>query len=83
MGLFSIVTGLPLAPVRGVLALGRVIQRQVETELHDPSSVRRDLEAAEKARAAGEIDAEQEQHVQQEALERLVRPGQDTVREKE
>lgn len=71
MGLLSGIFGLPLAPVRGVLALGELIRRRVDEELHDPASVRRELEAAEAARAAGEISAEEEAEVQQRALSRL------------
>ncbi|WIX75118.1 gas vesicle protein GvpG [Amycolatopsis carbonis] len=71
MGLLSGILGLPLAPVRGVLALGELIQRRVDEELHDPASVRRELEAAEQARAAGEISAEEEAEAQQRALSRL------------
>ncbi|MEV6898875.1 gas vesicle protein GvpG [Amycolatopsis sp. NPDC051372] len=71
MGLLSGIFGLPLAPVRGVLALGELIRRRVDEELHDPASVRRELEAVEQARAAGEISAEEEAEAQQEALSRL------------
>ncbi len=79
MGLLSLLTGLPLAPVHGVIALGRVIQERVETEMHDPASVRQDLEAAEEARERGEISAHEEARVQQDALDRMAaepdRPG--------
>ncbi|MBK1788272.1 gas vesicle protein GvpG [Prauserella cavernicola] len=71
MGLLSFITGLPLAPVRGVISLGKVVQEQVESELYDPASVRRELEAAEEARAAGEITAEEEARIQQAALDRM------------
>ncbi|MEV0069371.1 gas vesicle protein GvpG [Amycolatopsis sp. NPDC050768] len=71
MGLLSGIVGLPLAPVRGVLALGELIRRRVDEELHDPASVRRELEAVEQARAAGEISAEEEAEAQQQALSRL------------
>jgi hypothetical protein len=52
--------------------LGRVIQERVEHELRDPSSIRRDLEAAEEAKAAGKITAEDEARVQREALARAI-----------
>jgi hypothetical protein len=71
VGLIGFILGLPLAPVRGVVALGRVIQERVEHELRDPSSIRHDLEAAEEAKAAGKITAEDEAEVQQEAMERV------------
>ncbi len=65
------ILGLPLAPVRGVVSLADVIREQVDKELYDPASVRRELEAAEEARAAGEISAEEEAEIQQRALSRL------------
>ncbi|MBR7830269.1 hypothetical protein KDK95_28460 [Actinospica sp. MGRD01-02] len=45
MGLLSWTVGLPLQPVRGVVALARVIQRQAEQEAYSAQSVRRQLEA--------------------------------------
>jgi phosphate uptake regulator len=74
VGLMTFVVSLPLAPVRGVIALGRLVQEQVEQELHAPSSVRRDLEAAAEAREAGEITADEEAAVQRRALERVAEP---------
>ncbi|MFI5611953.1 gas vesicle protein GvpG [Amycolatopsis sp. NPDC051903] len=77
MGLLSGIAGLPLAPLRGVLALGELIRRRVDEEMHDPASVRRELEAVERARAAGEISAGEEAERQQRVLDRLTRarPG--------
>jgi len=43
MGLLSFIVTLPLAPVRGVISLAELIQRQVEEELHNPASARRAL----------------------------------------
>ncbi|EHR60949.1 gas vesicle protein GvpG [Saccharomonospora cyanea] len=71
MGLVTMLLGLPLAPVRGVVSLAEVIREQVDRELYDPASVRRELEAAEEARARGEITAEEEAEIQQRALGRL------------
>ena len=72
MSILSLVLGLPLAPIRGVIALGEVIQDRVNQELHDPASARRDLEAAGEARAAGEISAEDEAELQQEVVDRMI-----------
>lgn len=71
MGLITGILGLPLAPVRGVLALGELIRRRVDEEQRGPVAIRRELEAAEQARAAGEITAEEEAEVQQRALNRV------------
>lgn len=71
MGLVSAILGFPLAPVRGVMALGEVIRRRVDEEMHNPASVRRQLEQAERAREAGEITPEEEAEIQRQVLERL------------
>lgn len=74
MGIVSLILGLPLAPFRGVIKLGEVIQERVEAEMRDTSSARHDLEAAERARAEGEISAEEEAEVQDEVVERMTAP---------
>jgi hypothetical protein len=75
MGLLSWIVGLPVAPVRGVVALGRVIHRQVEQEIHDPASVRRRLEEAEEARAEGEMSEVEEAEIQREAVRSVIEPS--------
>jgi hypothetical protein len=74
MSIISLILGLPLAPFRGVISLGEVIQDRVNQELHDPASARRELEAASEARAAGEISADEEAEIQQEVVNRMVSP---------
>lgn len=71
MGLLSEIVLLPFAPVRATIKLGELIQQQVEQELHDPASARRDLERIERAREAGEISAEEEAEAQRQVLERM------------
>lgn len=63
---------LPLAPVRGVTALARVLRDQAERELYDPASVRRQLEELESAAAAGQLSADEYAEAQQEILDRLI-----------
>ena len=67
----STILTLPLAPVRGVIALAELIRRRVDEELRHPASARRDLEAAEEAHQAGEISAEEQAAVQQGVLDRM------------
>jgi hypothetical protein len=71
MGVVGAIFGLPLAPLRGVVAVAELIRRQVDAELYHPASVRRELEAADEARAAGEISPEEEAERQQQVLNRL------------
>ncbi len=75
MGLLSGTLLLPLAPVRGLIRLGEVIQRQVEQEMRNPARTRRQLEALAEARERGEISADEEQQVQQRILQARIKPG--------
>jgi hypothetical protein len=61
MVLISATVGLPLLPVRGVLALARTIQQQAEQERSSPAALRRRLEAVEQAHA-DDADPESARH---------------------
>jgi hypothetical protein len=74
MGILSSILTLPLAPVRGVIALGELIQRRVDEEMHDPATTRRQLEELQDARQRGEISAEEEKEAQEEILKNRVLP---------
>jgi Gas vesicle protein G len=74
MGLVSAILMAPLLPVRGVVSLAEVIQRQVEQEMNDPARTRRQLEALEEARESGEISAQEEASAQREILKARVKP---------
>ena len=75
MGIFSGILMLPLAPVRGVIRLGEVIQGQVEQELRTPANTRRQLEELEEARERGEVSPDEEKQIQEQILETRVKPG--------
>jgi Gas vesicle protein G len=75
VGLFSSLVTWPLAPVRGVVALGELIQRRVNEEVHDPARTRRQLEDLEDARRRGEITPEQERQAQEQILRTRISPG--------
>lgn len=68
MGLVSWTLGLPLLPVRGVIALAEVIQRQVELEQRSAQSMRRRLEevARQRERDPEHFTAEQEARAMRE-----------------
>jgi Gas vesicle protein G len=72
MNPFTVLFRLPLLPLRGVVQLGEVIHDHAEQQLHDPASVRRQLEQAEQAHAAGEISDEDLARAQAEAVGRLL-----------
>ncbi|OBF39624.1 gas vesicle protein G [Mycobacterium sp. ACS1612] len=74
MGIVSSLFTWPLLPVRGVIALGELIERQVNQELHDPARTRRQLEELEEARQRGEITEEQERQAQEQILAERISP---------
>jgi hypothetical protein len=73
MGLLSGILTLPLAPVRGVIALGKIIQEQVEQELHSPAAIRARLEDIEDRRRRGLITDEEAGHEEQAVLDEIER----------
>ena len=73
MGLVSAILSLPLAPVRGVIWLGELIQDQVEQQLQSPAAVRRDLEEIDEAAAAGRLSEVERKQAQQGVLDRTLR----------
>jgi len=86
MGLFTGLLTLPLAPVRGVVWIAEQVAEEIERELYDESSIRRELLQLELDHEDGLID-EGERQVREEALlERLAMsqsgnayPAQETV----
>jgi cytochrome c-type biogenesis protein CcmH/NrfG len=59
MNLLSLVFGLPLAPVRLVVAVARAIQQRAEEDLAHPAVARRELEELEEAYEAGEVSEDE------------------------
>jgi cytochrome c-type biogenesis protein CcmH/NrfG len=74
VGVLSWLVLWPLAPARGVVALGELIQRRVDQELNDPATTRKQLEALEEARERGEISPEKEEQAQAEILQARITP---------
>lgn len=59
MGLITGILGLPLAPVRGTVAVADQVLRQAEDAYYDPAAIRAQLEDVDRRRASGELsDAE-------------------------
>jgi hypothetical protein len=75
MDLLTLLFRLPFMPVQAVVSLGQVILDQAEQEYHDPAAVRRQLEAAERARASGALSPEEIARIEEEALGRLIPAG--------
>jgi len=74
-GLVSCILTLPLAPVRFVVALAEVLQREAERELYGPAAVRRQLEELDEALATGAISDDEHERSQQAVTDRLIHRG--------
>jgi hypothetical protein len=68
----STIVGLPLAPLRVVLAVGRVLRDQAEQELYNPAQVRRQLEEIDTAQVDGSLSGAAAEERQQQAVDRLL-----------
>jgi Gas vesicle protein G len=83
MGLFTGLITLPLAPVRGVVWIAEQVMEEMERELHDEESIRRELLQLELDFDDGLIDAQERQMREDELVERLAmgQAGADTEEE--
>jgi hypothetical protein len=72
MGLITGLLTLPLAPLRGTVAVADQILRQAEEIHYDPAAIRRELEKVDRLRAAGEIDEDAATVWEDELIERLM-----------
>jgi hypothetical protein len=71
MGLLTIL-GAPLAPVRLVVALGRLLQREADQARYSSIGLRRRLEALDEARDNGELSDEEHAQAQQAIVQELI-----------
>jgi hypothetical protein len=71
MNLLTLPLRLPFLPVEGVVRLAETIRDEAEREQHDPAAVRRELEAAQDARRAGEISAGEMSRAEAAAVRRV------------
>ena len=58
MGLITGLLGLPLAPLRGTVAVAEQIRQQAEEEFYDPVAIREQLEEVERLREEALTDEE-------------------------
>lgn len=72
MGLITGLLTLPLAPVRGTVWLAERIQEQVEREYYDESEIRTALRAIDEARAAGNVDEQELDELEDQLIQRLL-----------
>jgi hypothetical protein len=72
MGLLTGLLTLPLAPLRGTVAVAEQVLRQAEDVYYDPATIRRELEEVDRLREAGEIDEEAAVEWEDALVERLM-----------
>jgi hypothetical protein len=72
MGLFTGLVTLPLAPMRGVIAVARVLEREAYKQMTDPAVIREQLTAVQDAYERGELTEEQRDLEQDELVARLL-----------
>ena len=72
MGLITGILGLPLAPLRGTIAVAEQIRQQAEDEFYDPGTIRAQLEAVERQRELGVLTDDEATAWEDELLERLM-----------
>lgn len=79
MGLISGLLGLPLAPLRGTIAVADQIRRQAEEQYYDPVAIRAQLEEVDRQRAEGLLTEAEAMAWEDELVERLM-AGRDRPR---
>lgn len=72
MGLITGLLGLPLAPVKGVVAAAEQIRRQAEEQYYDPANIRAELDEVERMREAGALSEDEAVAWEDELIERLM-----------
>lgn len=72
MGLIIGLLGLPLAPVKGVVAAAEQIRRQAEEQYYDPANIRAQLDEVERMREAGVLSEDEAVAWEDELIERLM-----------
>ena len=80
MGLLTGLLGLPLAPLRGTVAVAEQIRRQAEEEFYDPARIRAELEEVDRMRESGELSEDEATRWEDVLIERLM-VGRDRARE--
>jgi hypothetical protein len=72
MGLITGILTLPLAPVRGTIAIAEQIRQQAIREFYDPASIRLQLEEVDRLRSTGALSDEEADAMEDELVERLL-----------
>jgi cytochrome c-type biogenesis protein CcmH/NrfG len=77
MGLIRGILGLPLAPLRGTVAIAELLRDEAEAQLHDPARIRAELEEVDRLREQGILTEEEATDWEDVLIERLMTPSRD------
>ncbi len=80
MGLLSGILGLPLAPLRGTVAVAEQVLKQAEEEYYDPARIRAELDEVARMRDDGSLTDDEATAWEDALVERLM-TGQQRARE--
>ena len=80
MGLLSGIVGLPLAPLRGTVAVAEQVLKQAEEEYYDPARIRAELDEVARMREDGSLTDDEATAWEDALVERLM-TGQQRARE--
>jgi hypothetical protein len=72
VGLITGLVTLPLAPLRGVVAVAEQIRLQAEEEFYDPVRIREQLADVQRRRDEGELSDEEATALEDDLVERLL-----------
>jgi hypothetical protein len=81
VGLITGILGLPLAPLRGTIWAAEQILEAAEDEYYDPARIKEQLEAEERARAAGELTEDEATELEDALVDRLIESRSRTARQ--
>jgi Gas vesicle protein G len=71
MGLITGLLTLPLAPLRGTIAIAELLREEAEAQLNDPERIRKELEHVDALREQGELSEEEAMAWEDALIERL------------
>ena len=72
MGLISGLLTLPVAPLRGVVAVAEQIRQRAEDDYYNPATIRAEMDEVDALRAAGELTEEEAMAWEDQLIERLM-----------
>lgn len=72
MGLITGLLTLPLAPLRGTIAVAEQVLKAAEEEYYDPAKIREQLDRVDQMRRDGELSDDEATVLEDELIERLI-----------